>query len=92
MERAEAAEAEADVSEMVERIVAALEKLPIRDNLERGGELDKLRLREAVRALIAVMREPTQEMLNAGMEAHAHYTDNREAAHLWQAMINAALK
>ena len=44
-------------SDMVERVAAALARLPIRDLNNPGSELDGLRLREAARAAIAAMRE-----------------------------------
>ena len=40
------------------------------------------------RAAIAAMREPTEEMLNAGHEARAKATVNG----IWHAMIDAALE
>jgi hypothetical protein len=55
-----------------------------------AADLEK-RMRQA-RAAIEAMRRPTSEMLIAGMEAHAHYTDRQESTHLWQAMIDEALK
>lgn len=49
------------MSEMVDRVAAALRKLPIRDSANRGSELDNLRLREAARAAIIAMRELPEE-------------------------------
>lgn len=85
---------------MIERIVEVLEKLPIRDNAERGGELDKLRLREAARAMIRAMREPLGVMEGAGNleidqqrtnEGGNLYRKARASKFVWQAMIDAAL-
>lgn len=45
------------MTELIDRAVAALMKLPIRDAANPGGELDNLRLREAVRAVLVAIRE-----------------------------------
>lgn len=87
---------------MIERIVEVLEKLPIRDNAERGGELDKLRLREAARAAILAMREPTEAMYCSGGDYLVPMSSLRQSApgwelkkpatqHFWNKMIDAAL-
>jgi hypothetical protein len=76
-------------SEMVARVAAALRGLPVRDRSAEGGELDNLRLREAARAAIAAMREPTDDV-SERMSAHASngMVDWRD---LHYAMIDAAL-
>lgn len=43
----------------VERVVKALEGVPVRDDSDPGGELDRLRLIEAARAAISALGEPT---------------------------------
>jgi hypothetical protein len=73
------------MSEMIDRIASVLEKLPIRDKLDSGSELDQLRLREAARAVIEAMRHPTAEMLYFG-------TGNKEAVSQWNQMIDKAVK
>lgn len=75
------------MSDMIERVAAALEILPIRDNENRGGELDRLRLREAARAAIKAMREPTEAMIDVG----GAFCDSNAAWRAWQATIDAAL-
>lgn len=88
------------MSEMVYRVAAALSRLPVRDNSEPGGELDGLRLREAARAAILAMREPTEEMLDGGfaamdyddlMSENADYFNKRIAGRVYRAAIDAAL-
>lgn len=49
------------MSKMINKIAAVLERFPIRDNVDRGGELDQLRLREAASAVIEAMRELPEE-------------------------------
>lgn len=51
--------------EMIERVVEALKRLPIRDATNLGSQLDQLRLREAARAVYEAIREPTPEALYA---------------------------
>lgn len=95
------------MEEMIERVAKALKAVPIRDLTDPGGELDQLRLREAARAAIEAMREPTEAMKDAGYEAllednwpevwpkdqdGAEYvTEYIEMMLVWPAMIDAAL-
>ena len=71
------------MSTMVERVAQALQQ-------EMGAApLDETAASFALaRAAIAAMREPTEEMLNAGHEARAKATVNG----IWHAMIDAALE
>ena len=69
------------MNEMIERVEVA-----IMHALTGGTMLD------AARAAVEAMREPTDQMLDAGGEAFAHYTDKRESTRLWRAMIDEALK
>jgi len=80
------------MSEMVERVARALRALPVRDYAQVGGELDELRLREAARAAIEAMREPTEGMVKAGENTVCIHGDPQcGAAYAWAAMIDAAL-
>lgn len=76
---------------MIERVALTLKALPIRDRQEPGGELDQLRLREAARAAIAAMREPTGAMKEAGFEHTGDPCWPENVGHAWSAMIDAAL-
>lgn len=49
------------MSEMLDRVAAALRKLPIRDSANPGSELDHLRLREAARAALMAIRDLPDE-------------------------------
>lgn len=75
------------MSEMIERCVMAGAKTGL-DFAEWHADAQ----RELVVAIISATREPTEAMLDSGMEAHAHHTDPVEATHLWQAMIDEALR
>lgn len=77
------------MTEMIERVARALQEGD--DAFPSGSPIDPW-YRGAAMAAIEVMREPTDEMLDAGGIAFAHYTDKRESIRLWQAMIDAALK
>lgn len=83
---------------MIERIVEALKSVPVRDSAAPGGELDQLRLREAARAVLTSMREPTKAMLEAegtedtgGKAKISGYLDYFSADEIWKAMIDAAV-
>jgi hypothetical protein len=80
---------EVQMGEMVERVAAALRKLPIRDSKNPGSELDHLRLREAARAAIEAMREPTKEMIDA---CDINIPTEGEIVGVWGSMIDEALK
>lgn len=70
------------MSEMIDRILAAWEELPIRDSVSPGGELDLLRKREAARSAIEAMREPTDAMFGGqyGQEPRRLFTEMIDAA------------
>ena len=72
------------MSEMIERAVAALKKLPVRDSLDLGGELDGLRLREAARAVFEAIRELPSE-------PGPRYTAGEYSRRSHEAMIDDAL-
>lgn len=76
------------MSEIINRGVEALKRLPVRDRDNPGSELDELRLREAVRAVIGSMR-------GAGTVAmfQALYDGNpdKPVGEKWDAMIDASL-
>ena len=74
------------MSEMIERLILAMQDIAGKE------DLNEVRAESLARAAIRAMRKPTQEMLDAGAEAFAHYTDDQESTHLWQAMIDEALK
>lgn len=83
----------ADGRDMVERVARALSKVPVRDMADPGGELDGLRLREAARAAIEAMREPTEDMydgLNAST-SFAYYMHFAEFKYCYGKTIDAAL-
>src|SRR3990167_3543558 len=44
----------------VEDVAEALSKVPVRDSIDPGGQLDQLRLREAARAAIAAWQKSCQ--------------------------------
>lgn len=46
---------------------------------------------EAADAVLAVLREPTEEMVDAGVSADHGGTLGKRAANCWQAMIDAAM-
>ena len=77
------------MSEMVDRIVDVLRRLPVRDLANPGGELDGLRLREAARAAIEAMREPTEAMIDA---CDINIPTTGTITGVWEDMISAALK
>lgn len=53
------------MSDMIDRISAALRTLPVRDMILPGGELDQLRSREAARAVLEAIRASTADTLEA---------------------------
>ena len=70
------------MSSIVKRVAQALQQ-------EMGtAPFDETAAFALARAAIAAMREPTEEMLNAGHEARAKATVNG----IWHAMIDAALE
>lgn len=72
---------------MISKIAETLKALPIRDRADEGGELDQLRLREAARAVLVAIREPSKKMVDAAYWA-AH---DESAEAVWQKMIDTAL-
>lgn len=86
------------MSEMVEKVKAALRALPVRDSRDIGGELDELRLGEAARAAIEAMLENTAAMSFAGADAVQEgeegdpWITEFDADNVWRAMIDEALK
>ncbi len=74
------------MSEIVDRVAKVL----VDSMRSQDGAFIDLKL--MAKAVIEAMREPTKEMLDKGAEAFAHYTDEQESTHLWQAMIDEALK
>lgn len=75
------------MSEMVERVARFLYKDGAADNM-----IDAMYYAENV---IHLMREPTEEMQEAGVDALIHTGNlvvSAEAETSWQAMIDAALK
>jgi hypothetical protein len=90
------------MSEMIERVAEAIwrqefenhDRLPPVEyrQLERTDRLD---LEAMARAAIEAMREPTQSMLDAGLNG-APITEygwcDRETLDIWKPMIDAALK
>lgn len=80
------------MSEMVNRAVEALKRLPVRDREAPGSELDELRLREAVRAVITAMREPAPEIREQVKQAIWKNTWGDVALdEHWRNMIDASL-
>ena len=80
----------------LEKMVAAMAALPVRDLSEPGGELDKLRLREVARAALEAIREPSPDMCVKGGiaiydEKPNAYTAVDEAAACHRAMIDEIL-
>ena len=76
------------MTDMIERAARALAGVPMRDWQEPGGELDRLRLREAVRAVLRSIREPSEAMIEAGERVGF---GNRPADY-FTAMIDAIIK
>lgn len=68
---------------------AAIANLPVVDALEPGSELDTLRRREAVRALLdailTTLRKPDDGMIDAGMFKRA---ENYRTDEVFTAMID----
>lgn len=67
------------MSEMTTRVAAALERLPIRDLSEPGGELDKLRLLDAARAAVGAL--PLADWLSEWESAEAMVRPRVRAVH-----------
>ena len=90
------------MTSMVERVARALYELlrkDFRDQAvwERTTEMDREVFRPFARAAIVAMREPTDEMVDAGFHK-ADTNDRSERAYrwvaddVWHAMIDAALE
>lgn len=83
------------MSEMFERVFRAIAKAggnnPDRLPKEPGPGYPMRQMYEAMtRAAIEAMREPTDEMANAGYHGTSYWEDSHPTA-VWQAMIDAAL-
>jgi len=80
------------MSEVIERVVRAIETEMQRVHDSSGGILCASP-EQLARAAIAALREPTEAMLEAGLEAHYDPDDwrIRELGTTWRAMIDAAL-
>lgn len=79
------------MSEMVERIADVLARLPVRDASDPGGELDKLRRREAALAVLDALETPTDEMMEAGRWiADAFGVGEHECGDIYRAMLSQA--
>lgn len=78
-------------AEMVERVAAIIHPSAFDGHAEGECDVCDGDLREAralARQVIAAMREPTAEMVNAGV---AEQWTEDTAAKVWQAMVDAAL-
>lgn len=80
------------MSEMLERGVEALKRLPVRDRETPGSELDELRLREAVRAVIQSLRVPTEAIRSQLEELCDTQCHHQSIDDGWGLLIDAALK
>ena len=80
------------MSEMVDRASLAAEKY-LHNRADLGAPIN---YGDLVRAVIAVMREPTSAMQTAGVEAYnkapSIFVSESNTEHIWQAMIDEALK
>jgi hypothetical protein len=76
---------------MIDRVSDVLARLPVRDLTDPGGELDKLRRREAARAVLGAILLPTDSMVGVGNERRYSSVDF-DASRIWTAMIKEALK
>lgn len=76
---------------MIERVALALyrHQCELNHYADKWDEVNKPYFTGFARAAIAAMREPTEEMMNAGWIEGMRPKAPREA---WQAMIDAALK
>lgn len=79
------------MTNMVERVVAVLTQLPIRDLADPGGELDRLRLREAARAAIAAVRDEFSAAFDRLDPENTKYT-NHHVKDAWRAVFDQALE
>lgn len=84
--------------EMQKRIAMAIQETAHKLAIERDGSSavrlsDEEALRLA-RSCLLVMREPTEAMLKPGGDALAHFEAHRNdnAAAIWRAMVDVALK
>lgn len=77
------------MTEIIDAVSAALDKC----GQERGCRIPAVMLRHLAVAAIAAMRDPTDRMLNSGA---AKWDDDwcteTNALHMWQGMIDEALK
>jgi hypothetical protein len=78
------------MNEFVEKLAEALVNSWRQDSWANQTEIGKDNARHSVRAVLAAMREPTEAMCSAaGDDGH---TDCVDAAEVWRAMIDTALK
>ena len=75
---------------MIDRVADALTRFPVRDFTDPGGELDKLRCREAARAAILAMREPNEAQYDALCATNLMWRE-LNSLKVWQTYIDAAL-
>lgn len=90
------------MEELKEKIADELRKLPLRDPAQSGGELDELRIREAVRAALRAIEEagfaimpkkPTDAMRHAGYRVEDQQAEDGICCiDVWSAMVAAAPK
>ena len=71
------------MSEMLERLASAMQK-----SMDEQAATGVVRVHKLARAVLRALREPTEEMLEAGREA-AFHGDGLDGA--FQTMIDAAL-
>ncbi len=77
------------MSEMIERVAKAIYDRTLEDDQLADYGLPMADAITCAKAAIEAMREPTQDMLNAGKAIMTDYDDSLEC---WQAMIDEALK
>jgi len=83
------------MSEMVERVARAIcesTEADIFDELDAHSIFRAVYIQQA-RAAIEAMREPTDEMIEAGLEHQVHTVENSRASTFvrWSWMVDAAL-
>jgi hypothetical protein len=86
------------MSEMVDRVAAAMWNSPNRDPFEQISEAMQFLYRQDAARAIRAMREPTAGMLNAspiigtGLDGEGNWTTNTKPSEaVWAAMIDKAL-
>lgn len=80
------------MSEIIERAAKALDEVEIIGTLEwQTTEARMENRRRQVRAVIAAMREPTEEMVREGWPYTADPCWQEDVARCWTAMVDAAL-